>query len=182
MVYIVLGRGFEEMEAITPFDLLSRAGIPVCFAGIGGKNITGSHGITVKTGIAVEEIKPLEAEMIVLPGGRVGVESILASQAALDKVQKVWEQGGFAAAICAAPVILSSLGITDGKSVTCYPQEMWESRIRCKHLVKDAPAVRDGKVITAASAGCATEFGLALVAALRGDDLAQKIRKEIVIR
>lgn len=181
MVYILLGQGFEEVEAITPYDLLSRAEIPVCFAGIGGKWITGSHGIALDAEIAVEDIVPHDAEMIVLPGGRGGVESILASQVACSKVMQVWEQGGYAAAICAAPVILESLGITDGKCVTCYPQEIWESQMLRGHLVQGVSAVRDGRVITGASAGCATEFSLELIAALRGDDLAQKIRKELVI-
>ncbi len=182
MVYILLGHGFEEIEAITPYDLLSRAGIPVCFAGIDGKRITGAHGITVEAQITVEEIKPVNAEMIVLPGGRVGVESILSSETALYMVRQIWDLGGFAAAVCAAPSVLACLGIADGRQVTCYPHETWESRMARSRLVKDVPVIRDGKLITGASAGCSIAFSLELISALRGDELAQRIRKEIVIR
>ena len=43
-------------------------------------------------------------------------------------------------------------------------------------------AVRDGKIITGTSAGCAVSFGLELIAALKGEDAANAIQKQIVIR
>lgn len=182
MVYILLGQGFEEMEAITPFDLLSRAGIPVCFAGIGGKRITGAHGIVIESHTTVEEISVHGAEMVVLPGGSGGVESIQSSSVALEKVREIWGQGGYVGALCAAPVILARLGIADGRQVTCYPHEKWEIQMCHSVLRSDVPAVRDGKLITGASAGCAIAFSLALIDALRGPELACKVKKEIVIR
>ena len=47
MVYILLGNGFEEMEAIAPLDLLRRAGVDVLTVGLNGKQITGAHDIVV---------------------------------------------------------------------------------------------------------------------------------------
>ena len=72
MVYIILGEGFEETEAIAPGDLLRRAGAPVCYAGIGGRRVTGSHGIVIEADIALEELDLTQLEMIVLPGGLQG--------------------------------------------------------------------------------------------------------------
>ncbi len=182
MVYIVLGAGFEEMEAITPFDLLSRGGVPVCFAGIGGKRITGAHGITIEAALTVEEIDSRNGEMIVLPGGRGGVESIQASSVTLEKVKEIWKQGGFVAAICAAPVVLAGLGISDGKQVTCYPGDCWTAQMNKAVLMPHVATVRDGSLITGTSAGCAIDFSLELLSALRGEEAAQKVRQEIVIR
>ena len=47
MVYILLGTGFEEIEALTPVDLLRRAGVQVKTVGLNGKIVYGSHSIGV---------------------------------------------------------------------------------------------------------------------------------------
>ena len=59
MVYILLGTGFEEVEAIAPCDILRRGGVEVAFAGIGGQLVTGSHGIAVKAGTPEPIVKAL---------------------------------------------------------------------------------------------------------------------------
>ena len=56
MVYIVLGTGFEDVEAVAPCDILRRGGVDVQFAGIGGLEVKGSNGITVKADVTVEDI------------------------------------------------------------------------------------------------------------------------------
>ena len=101
MVYIILGNGFEEMEAVCPCDMLRRGGVQVQFAGIGGRLITGGNGITVQTDCTVEEMDLDAMEMVVLPGGMGGVRSILGSEAALNAVRYAWEQDRYVAAICA---------------------------------------------------------------------------------
>ena len=69
MVYILLGTGFEEVEAIAPCDILRRGGVEVAFAGIGGQLVAGSHGIAVKADVTVEDIDREKLDLIVLPGG-----------------------------------------------------------------------------------------------------------------
>ena len=179
MVYLLLGTGFEETEAITPLDLLRRAQIPVLSVGISGKTVCGGHGIGIEADITLSEMDLTQMEMIILPGGLGGVASCRASQQALDALQFAWENDKFVAAICAGPTVLSDLGITVGKNITCYPG--CETKMSYHQLLPDA-AVRDGKLITGASAGCAVSFGLALIEALRGKAVAEEIRKQIVIR
>lgn len=121
MVYIILGKGFEPVEAIAPCDILRRGGVDVKLAGIGGKTVEAAHGVTVAADCTVEEIDQNALEMIVLPGGLGGVESILGCQAALDAVKRAWDGGKYVAAICAGPTVLAKLGITAGRRATCYP-------------------------------------------------------------
>jgi len=121
MVYIVLGTGFEEMEAICPCDILRRGGVEVRFAGIGGKAIAGGKGITVQADCTVEEIDYENLDMIVLPGGLGGVHSILASETAMNAVKWAYENEKYVAAICAAPAVLNAAGILEGRTWTCYP-------------------------------------------------------------
>ena len=102
MVVMILGSGFEPVEAIAPCDILRRGGVEVQFAGIGGTMIEAGHGITVKADCTVEEADFEHAEMVVLPGGLGGVRSILGCKTAMDAVQKAYEDGKYVAAICAA--------------------------------------------------------------------------------
>lgn len=180
MVYMLLGTGFEETEAIAPLDLLRRAGIQVMTVGINGKTVYGGHGIGICADITLEEMDLTQLDMIILPGGLGGVASISGCQQALDAISFAWENNKFVAAICAGPTVLAKLGITDGKQVTCYPG--CEPQMGAAQVLSDKAAVQDGNVITGTSAGCAIPFGLALIAALKGDAAAENIAKQIVIR
>ena len=180
MVYVLLGTGFEETEAIAPIDLLRRANIPTLTVGVDGKAITGSHGITVTADITIGEMDLTQLDMIVLPGGLGGVATARKSQAALDALSFAWENGKYVAAICAGPTVLADLGITDEKNATCYPG--CESGMGSANMLPNAAVVTDGKLITGTSAGCAIPFGLALIAALKGQEEAKRIENQIVIR
>lgn len=180
MVYVMLGTGFEETEAIVPVDLLRRAGVEVLTVGINGKTVYGGHGIGVEADITLSQMDLTLADMIVLPGGLGGVASIRASQSAMDAVKFCWENGKYVAAICAGPTVLADLHITDGKNTTCYPG--CESGMGTAICASDADCVQDGKVITGTSAGCAIPFGLKLIEALQGGEAAQKVAEQIVIR
>lgn len=178
MVYVLLGTGFEETEAIAPIDLMRRAGISVLTVGLNGKIIFGGHGIGVEADITIDEMDLSKLEMIVLPGGLGGVKSIRESKPAMDAIRFAHENGKFVAAICAGPTILAQLGITDGKDAVCYPG--CEEEMGSAHMIT-APCVRSGKVITGTSAGCAVPFGLALVEAMKGAEEAERVKKQIVI-
>ena len=179
MVYMLLGTGFEETEAIAPLDLLRRANVEVQTVGLNGKIIYGSHGIGVEADIEIGQMDLTNLEMIILPGGLGGVASIRGCQAAMDAVRFAYENDKYTAAICAGPTVLADLGIPNGKNATCYPG--CEGQMGSANMVETA-AVTDGKLITGTSAGCAVSFGLALVAALKGQEEADRIAKQIVIR
>lgn len=180
MVYVLLGTGFEEVEAIAPVDLMRRAGIEVQTVGITGKTVAGSHKIPVEADILPENMDLESMDMIVLPGGLGGVASARASQAALDALRWGWEHDRFVAAICAGPTVLADLGIPDGKKATCFPG--CEGQMGKADMVPGVAALRDGKLITGTSAGCAVPFALELIKALKGSEAADKVAKQIVIR
>ena len=179
MVYIILGKGFEETEAIAPCDILRRGGVEVKFAGIGGLEITGGNGITVKADCTVEEMDLEAMELIMLPGGLGGVNSILGSETAMNAVKYAYEQGKFVTAICAAPTVLAKLGITDGRKATVYPGMEGQMGSAC---MVDANAVRDGKVLTGRAPGAAYDFAYLLLETLQGTETAQRIRTGMVYK
>ena len=179
MIYMFLGTGFEETEAIAPLDLLRRAGLEIQTVGLNGKVIYGGHGIGVEADITIDQLDLNQLEMVILPGGLGGVASIRGCKAAMDAIRYAYEKDKYTAAICAGPTVLADLGIVDGKKATCYPG--CEDRMGSAIMV-EAAAVTDGKLITGTSAGCAVPFGLALIAALKGQAEADRIAAQIVIR
>jgi len=180
MVAILLGKGFEEAEALVPADLLRRADIPVQLVGVDGVSVAGSHGITVTADCTLDQVVPQQLELLFLPGGTGGVRSIQNSAPALELVRKAHAAGVKLAAICAGPTILASLGLLEGKKAVCYPG--LEERMAGAVMQPDAQVVVDGDIITGQAAGAAFPFGLALVEALRGAQKAQEVKNAVYFR
>lgn len=178
MVYAFLADGFEEVEAITPIDLLRRAEIPVTTVGIGGTAIRGAHDITVLADTDTNTFSrlPDDAEMILLPGGMPGTLNLEHSPVVQDAIRAATERGLYLAAICAAPSILGHLGLLAGKRATCFPG--FEDQLEGATPSSDG-VVCDGKIITARAMGPAHGFGFALISALRGKECADRIRASV---
>ena len=174
MVYIILGTGFEEMEALVPCDLLRRGGVEVRLVGIGSLEITGGHGITVRADCTEQEADWSAATVLMLPGGLGGVASIEGSETVMNALRS---HTGPLAAICAAPTVLVHLGLADGLQATCYPGM---ETMMGNAAMQDADAVLDGRILTGRAAGAAFPFGLALLELLRGREVADQVAAEVV--
>ncbi len=178
MVYILLGAGFEEAEALVCADLLRRADLPVTLAGIGGRTITGSHDITVQADLPVEAVALSEGDMVVLPGGMGGVSAMETSPAAMALIRQA--AGGpdyWLAAICAAPTLLARAGaLPSGVHAVCYPGMEGELSQAGAVPVMDRSVVAQGRLITGRAPGSAFDFGLALVEVLAGTAAADRVR------
>ena len=176
-VILFFANGTEEVEALTAVDLLRRAGAEVTLVGVGGKEVVGSHGIRITADISEEEISCFDYDMAVVPGGMPGTTNMDESECVEKTLAAVYEKGGFLAAICAAPLVLGKRGYLNGKKAICYPG--FESYLRGASL-SDFRVCRDGHIITAAGAGVALEFALALIEALYGEEKSQQIRASVL--
>ena len=178
MVYILLGEGFEEAEALVTADVLRRGGVEVSLTGIGGMTVSGAHKIAVRCDAEVENVSLAEGDMLVLPGGLGGVASIEGSDAAMALVRRAAEDDGvWLAAICAAPAMLGRRGIIGaGASAVCYPGMEGDLTAAGVTARTELPAVTDGKLITGRGPGAAFDFGLALLTALKGAETAESVR------
>ncbi len=177
MVLVFLANGFEEIEALTPVDILRRGGVEVTTAGVGGKTVVSSHRITVEADAAASELHDFsEVEAVILPGGMPGTLNLEKDPTVIQAVTYCAEKGLLLGAICAAPSILGHLGLLQGKKAVCYPSFEQELRgaVPCEQYV-----CRDGQIITARGMGVSTEFGLELLAALKGEETARKVKASI---
>ena len=177
MVYILLGEGFEEAEALVPADLLRRSGVEVALVGLEGHQVTGGHGITVQADLLLEEADPDRMEMLVLPWGLGGVESIQMNLFALALIQRAYDRGVYLAAICAGPTILANQGFLDRRRAVCYPG--MEDEMGSAVVQKGQSVVVDGHIITARAAGSAFDFGLKLVETLKGAETARQVQRSV---
>ena len=177
MVAILLGKGFEEAEAIVPADLLRRAGVEVALVGVGGKQIPGAHGITVTADLTLKELDPERVELLMLPGGMGGVEVLSGDVRAQALIQHCYDEGRWLAAICAAPTILANLGMLDRRRAVCYPglEDLMGSAV----VQKGCQVVVDGHIVTGEGPGSAFPFGLKLVEILRGAQSARQVAGEL---
>ena len=179
MIYLFLAHGFEEVEALAPLDLLRRAGLKVTTVGIGGDVIVGAHGIPVQADIPDTLYRDSKPEMVILPGGMPGSRHLDESRTVETALRAAAANDAYLAAICAAPMVLGKRGYLPGKRATCFPG--FEEFLQGAELAPEGVrVVTDGRVITAAGMGVAVDFGLALVAALRGVDAAKDLQRAIL--
>lgn len=176
MIYLFLAEGFEETEAVAPLDLLRRAGAEVKTVGVGGRRVTGSHGIEIAADLSDREIDLSDMEMIILPGGMPGTKNLEASPIVRASIGYCAQNGKKIAAICAAPSILGHMDLLRDHEAVCFPG--YEKDLNARE-VKYEPVCVSGSYITARGAGVAVEFGLALVEVLFGAQKSREIREKV---
>lgn len=177
MVVFLFAEGFEELEAIAPADMLSRCGKDVKFVSVTeNKAVKGAHGFTYLCDMTFEELNKEDIEMLVLPGGGLGVENLDAFEELDALLEYCSQKDLYIAAICAAPSLLGKRGYLQGKKATCFPG--FEKYLHgATHT--DEGVVIDGRIITAKAAGSAVDFGLVLAALLTSPQTSEKVGKAI---
>lgn len=174
-VYILLADGFEEAEAVTPWDILKRAGAEVLLVSVSGeKHVTGSHGLVIRSDMPIGKADG-RFDMIFLPGGKTGTDNLAASAEVKNILLKADGEGRFIAAICAAPSVLGKYGLLKGRKATCFPG--WEDKLDGA-VITDAKIVRDGNYITGRGMGVSHEFGYYLAEVLYGKGKADQLKKQ----
>ena len=180
MIYLFLAEGFEEIEALTPVDVLRRAGLNLKTVAVGdSKTVKGTHGIEVVADIAEKELGDDIPEAIILPGGMPGTLNLEESEIVIDTLLRAMSNNSLVCAICAAPSILGISGYLKHRKATCYPgfEEYLDGA-----TFTDERVVRDGNIITAKGMGCSAEFALCIVEALLGKEKADEIAVSAIIR
>lgn len=174
-VLAILAEGFEEIEAITPIDLLRRAGVQVTVAALGDSiQATGRNGITAHADTTLAQVSAEVADCLFLPGGP-GVKHLRESRLVIDLVRRYHASGRVVAAICAAPTVLLDAGILANRRYTAHAAVANE----LSEVITNERIVWDGNILTSRGAGTALDFGLALVERLCGQEITRKIAESI---
>jgi len=166
-VLVLFADGSEELEAVTIVNILRRAGITVTLAGLSAGLLRGSRGVLLMPDTTLDNVLHNDFDMIVLPGGQPGTNNLKADVRVLKLVQRMAQQGNYVAAICAAPSVLATAGLLDGKQATSFPGALVPFP---KVKQQNAAIVEDGKLITSRGPGTAMDFALTLVERLTGEE------------
>ncbi len=177
-IAVLLANGFEEIEAITPIDILRRTGAEVTIVGVGDLMIEGSRGISVKADKEISSYNELP-DAVVVPGGGKGAENLSKTEKVGSLLKEAHKNGKIIAAICAGPrTVLLPLGILDGKNATCYPGD--EKILGQRARFKDEKVVTDGNIITSKGPATAMEFALAIAGLVCGKDIKETVGKKLL--
>jgi 4-methyl-5(b-hydroxyethyl)-thiazole monophosphate biosynthesis len=179
-VLVILAEGFEEIEAVTPIDVLRRAGAEVTAAGLGEGPVRGSRGITLVPDASLAEVEDVDFDLVVLPGGMPGATNLRDDPRVKRVLSRTLNRDRSVAAICASPaVVLSAHGFLAGRKATCHPNLAGEMK-ECQRV--DERVVVDGNIITSKGAGTAMEFALTLVTHLFGESKAEEVNAPMFAR
>ena len=178
---VMLGEGFEEVEALASVDCLRRAGVEVTMVSVMRDQVVqGSHKIAVTADAKVGEVDLGQFDLIVLPGGMPGTTNLGECEELREAVVNRMAAGLKVSAICAAPSLLAKWGVLEGRVATCYPgfETEFPEGVRPDKL----GVYYDDNLITASGPGFAVEFGLANVKTLCGEGKADEVAKAMLVK
>ena len=157
--------GFEEIEALTPVDVLRRANVHVDLVGMDDLKVTSSHQITIQMDCVFnDQIK--EYDGIVIPGGLPGATNLRDDARVIEIVQQFNQEHKLIAAICAGPIVLAKAGILKDKICTCSPG--FETQLTGANY-QEAIVQKDDHIITGKGPAAALEFGYTILESLEYD-------------
>lgn len=181
-VWILLADGFEETEAIGTWDALKRGGVDARFVTINDTTaVEGAHGLHFSADATLEEVseEKTKADAVALPGGMGNAERLKASRKVAEFLRAYAEDGKYVGAMCASPMVLSNIGLLDGKKATIYPGMEGELSEKTEH--HHAEAIIDGKIITARGPVYGLAFGVAILSCLAGEDKAKEVAEGLLL-
>ena len=179
-VAVFIADGSEEVEAITPVDLLRRAKVEVDVVSImPSLDIVASRNVKITADKLIDDINFDDYDLLVLPGGVKGTNNLNVCDELKKQLVRFNDEGKGIAAICAAPTVFAGLGLLNGKRSTCNPGFWDELRANGADLVEDSKVVVCGNIITSQAMGTSVDFGLALVGYLCGEEAKESLKANI---
>lgn len=178
-ICVFLAEGFEEVEALTPVDVLRRAGLPVKTVSVTGVlTVTSAHGVPVVADMVFEDVNEADTEMIVLPGGLPGATNLDAHEGLSKLIMAFAEAGRPLSAICAGPLVYGKRGLLKGKKATCYPG--FEKYLDGADYTA-ALTEKDGNFLTGKGPGAAMAFSFAIAEKYIGPEKTRELKQAMMI-
>lgn len=177
-VVVFLATGFEEIEALAVVDILRRADVEVDICSLNGEYVTGSHNITIKSDVLIENVEIDKYQCIVLPGGLPGSTNLRDDERIIEFIKDFDNKGKLIAAICAAPIVLEKAGIIRDRKVTSYPGSLENAK---KVNYKEEVVVASENLITSRGPATVLEFAYNILNAMGLKEKADVLREGMMV-
>ena len=197
-VAIVLYDGFDDLDAVGPFEVFSHAKTFGADLDVGLYTlepqdvVTSSHGLRVQSdgvlpGIDGEESGDGSAtvpDLVVVPGGGWGDRAEAGAWGEAergdlpDALAGLYADGAAMASVCTGGMILARAGITDGRPAITHHGAIEDLRDSGAEVV-DARVVDDGDLVTAGGVTSGIDLALYLVEREFGESVAERVATEM---
>jgi 4-methyl-5(b-hydroxyethyl)-thiazole monophosphate biosynthesis len=178
-VLCLMTHGIEEIETVTPINLLRRAEVEVVGAALSDIVVTGRSGIRIDADARLADVDPSTFDLLLIPGGP-GVAAMRADGRPADLAREFAARGKSVAAICAAPLVLMDAGLLRGRRFTAHASARQELEANASGVFVNDRVVIDQNIITSRGAGTAVDFGLTIIRYLVDEVHAARIAKDIM--
>jgi DJ-1 family protein len=180
---VIIAPGCEEIETVTSIDTLVRGNVKVTVASINPnkqRDVVASRGVHLVADHLLEEVAHETFDVLVLPGGIPGAEYLRDNPLVIELLKKQQAQALWRAAICASPAfVLAHHDLIGTAKVTGYPgtqSQLPAGQVSQERVVVD----KAHKLITSQGPATSLDFALAILAALQGQETADKVRKDML--
>jgi putative intracellular protease/amidase len=173
-IAIVLFDGFTALDAVGPYETLGRIpGAKVTFvAETAGPVRTDTGNMAITADASLADLP--DPEILVIPGGP-GQSRQMDNDKLLAWIRQAHETSTWTTSVCTGSLLLAAAGLLDGKKATCH----WLALDQLPPFGAEPTLQRvvfEGKIVTAAGVSSGIDMGLALIARIHGDEVAQAVQ------
>jgi transcriptional regulator GlxA family with amidase domain len=178
---IVIFDGFDEMDAVGPYEVFRNAGFDTALVTLdGAETVTASHGMTVKPHRVLGT-----PDAFLVPGGGWNDRSERGARAEAERgdlprrLKELHDAGVTALSVCTGAMLLAAAGITDGRPAITHHVAIGDLRTSGAIVQEDARVVDDGDVVTSGGVTSGIDMALHLVERERGRAVADAVAREM---
>ncbi|MGI8429173.1 MAG: DJ-1/PfpI family protein [Solirubrobacteraceae bacterium] len=185
-IEIILFAGFDELDAIAPYEVLSNLRRQGCEVEVALVTLAGPDQVTAAHGAVVEAPERLSErpQVLVVPGGgwadgaRAGVRAELAHGALPAAIARRHAAGTLVASVCTGAMLLVAAGLLTARPATTHHVALDDLRAAGAQVI-NARVVDDGDLITAAGVTSGLDLALWLAERLFGARAALALEQEL---
>ena len=176
-VLAIVFNDFEEIELLTPVDIMRRGGIDVIIATTeNSQTIKGRNGIKIVADVMLSNIQFDNFDALFIPGGP-GCYALIDNQIVISLIKNFDKNQKLLCAICASPLLLYTAGALENKKFTansCTYNTL-------TNALQEEDVVCDKNIITGRGPGSAIELGMKILYSLTDKKTANEVAKHAYI-